>query len=108
MARIGAVLLGLLALQLIGPGRAGAAEQWTEFRPPGQNYQVYYPEQAPTYVMLQSTLDPGNGTHTRVTGSPEAGLTNLQTWAKYGIAIAGAVSPTTQVLDGITGFVQPI
>jgi hypothetical protein len=44
-----------------------------------------------------------------VDGAPEAGLTNAQTWAQYGIAVAGAVAPATagnMIL--IIGLVNPI
>jgi hypothetical protein len=62
----------------------------------GANYQVFYGEQAPNYVVPQST--------TGVVGAPTAGLTNLQTWATYGIAIAGAIAPCQTSVPGIAGF----
>jgi len=71
----------------------------------GKNFQVYFKEQAPDYVLPQSTYDPGT-TQTRLTASPEAGLTNQQAWAKYQIALAGAIAPTTDTLDGIVGYVR--
>ncbi len=52
----------------------------------GDNFQVFYNEQAPGFLVPQTNS-------TRTIGSPEAGLTNAQNWAKYGIAIAGAVAP---------------
>jgi hypothetical protein len=69
----------------------------------GDDFQVYYWQQAPEYVVPQT--DDG----ARFAGAPEAGLTNAQAWAEYGIAIAGAVAPATaQPRDGIDGLVGPI
>ncbi len=66
----------------------------------GDNFQLYYPEQAPGFIVPQSS---GN-----LAGSPAAGLTNQQNWATYGIAIAGAVSPTGATRPEIEGFVSPL
>jgi len=71
---------------------------------PGANFRVYYREQSPSFIVPQS--DPAN----ELVGSPVAGLTNQQNWATYGIAIAGAVSPS---LDDTThpeieGYTHPI
>ncbi len=68
------------------------------------NFRVYYPEQASDFVVPQT------GSHSDVgpdspLGSPEAGLTNAQNWAKYGIAIAGAITPCITEREGISGFV---
>jgi hypothetical protein len=69
----------------------------------GDNFQVFYMQQAAGFIVPQSTSD----NYTTI-GSPEAGLTNAQTWAKYGIAIAGAVAPSTATtMSGIVGLVQP-
>jgi chitodextrinase len=57
----------------------------------GDNFQVYYREQHADFVVPQTSSGPG-GT---IIGAPEAGLTNRQVWQKYGVAIAGAVAPTT-------------
>jgi hypothetical protein len=63
----------------------------------GDNFQVYYTEQASNFVVPRSS---GN-----LVGSPESGLTNLQNWSKYRIAIAGAVAPddatTRTLIDGL-------
>ncbi len=69
----------------------------------GDNFQVFYLAQAPNFIVPQSVDAPGAGE--RIIGSPEAGLTNAQNWAKYGIAIAGAVAPCATTRDGISGFV---
>ncbi|MCH8042336.1 MAG: fibronectin type III domain-containing protein [Planctomycetes bacterium] len=63
----------------------------------GDDFQVFYLEQAPDFIVPQST--------SLSVGSPEAGLTNQQNWDTYGIAIAGAVAPTTATRAGIDGFV---
>ena len=72
----------------------------------GDNFQVYY-EQSPDFIVPQGTY-PGE-LAPNVIGSPEAGLTNAQNWAKYGIAIAGAVLPSgTITRNGIIGQVLPL
>ena len=73
----------------------------------GPDFHVYYKEQAATFVVPQSVWN-ADGT-TKVTGSPEAGLTNAQTWTKYGLAIAGGVSPCTDTSTHpeIEGLVCP-
>src|SRR5262249_28513042 len=73
----------------------------------GADFRVYYKEQAATFVVPQSVWNV-DGT-TKVTGSPEAGLTNAQTWAKYGLAIAGGISSCTDTstYPEIDGFVCP-
>lgn len=77
----------------------------------GDNFQLYYLEQAPDYIVPQTTYyGPDNNSDGHPDwvdnlGSPEAGLTNSQNWATYGIAIAGAISPTTNTRANIKGFV---
>jgi hypothetical protein len=73
----------------------------------GDNFQVFWKEQAANYVVpITITDEDGNN---KVIGAPEAGLTNQQCWAQYGIAIAGAVAPATaKARDGIDGLVNPI
>ncbi len=63
----------------------------------GQNFSVYYTQQAPSYVMPQSAGE--------LLGSPVAGLTNQQNWATYGIAIGGALAPCSTTRPEIGGFV---
>jgi hypothetical protein len=69
----------------------------------GDNFQVYYAQQAPNFVVPQTV--PGDRP---LIGSPEAGLTNQQNWNKYHLAIGGAVAPTNKTQKGIDGFVQPL
>jgi hypothetical protein len=68
----------------------------------GDNFQVYYVQQAPDFIVPQTNAA------TWDVGSPQAGLTNAQTWALYGIAIGGAVAPTTNTRPNIVGYVQAI
>ncbi len=73
----------------------------------GDDFQVYYPEQAPDFIVPQSAA--ATATEGAIVGSPVAGLTNAQTWATYGIAIAGAVLPNgTITRAGIVGAVLPL
>ena len=65
---------------------------------PGDDFQVFYNEQAPGFVIPQSS---GN-----LAGSPEAGLTNARNWDRYGIAIAGEMATGVESRAGIYGLVQ--
>jgi hypothetical protein len=68
----------------------------------GDNFRVYYYEQAADFVIPQTI--PG-----RLVGSPEAGLTNRQNMDKYGIAISGSIAPASAVQRaGIHGLVSPM
>lgn len=72
---------------------------------PGDNFRVYYTQQAANYIVPQTVMNP-TVPSPHVVGSPVAGLTNAQTWAQYGIAIAGAVAPATATTrPGIVGLV---
>jgi hypothetical protein len=64
----------------------------------GDNFQLYYFQQAPDVIVPQSSG--------YLVGSPVAGLTNQQNWDLYGIAIAGAVCPTTNMRNGMYGYVR--
>jgi hypothetical protein len=67
----------------------------------GDDFQVYYNQQQANYII---PLTVG----TSLVGSPLAGLTNAQNWQQYGIAVAGAVAPSTATtMPGILGLVQP-
>ena len=71
----------------------------------GDNFQVYYLEQAPSYIMPQ-TRQTAAADGVVIQGSPEAGLTNQENWTKHGVAIAGGVAPTNTTRAGIQGFVR--
>ncbi len=72
----------------------------------GDNFQVYYPQQAATFVVPKTRLNTDGSPS--MLASPEAGLTNQQNWAKYHIAIAGAIAPCGATRTGITGFACPV
>jgi hypothetical protein len=58
---------------------------------PADNFQVFYAEQLPDFVVPQTQSDGST------IGSPEAGLTNAQNWSTYGIAVAGEIAPADAV-----------
>ncbi len=61
----------------------------------GDNFQVFYKEQAANYILPQTDPKLLSSRDRGTVGSLEAGLTNAQNWSKYGIAMAGAVAPST-------------
>ena len=63
---------------------------------PGDSFRVYYKEQAPTFTL------PASGPN--LLGAPAPGLTNLDAWARYKIAVAGAVAPCQTARPGFDGF----
>jgi uncharacterized repeat protein (TIGR01451 family) len=73
----------------------------------GDNFQVYYNQQAASYILPQSTFNP-DGTIQNL-GCPVAGLSNAQAWQRYGIAFAGSVAPADATTrTGIVGLVKGI
>jgi G8 domain len=64
----------------------------------GDNFEVFEKEQAPDFVVPQTESVPG------LVGSPVAGLTNQQTWSRFGLAISGAVAPCSNTKPGVMGF----
>lgn len=78
----------------------------------GDSFQLYYLEQRPDYIVPQTTYygpdnnGDGIGDWIDSRGSPEPGLTNAETWEKYGIAIGGAIAPTNTTRANIIGFVR--
>jgi hypothetical protein len=72
-------------------------------RTAGNDFQVFFPQQAANAVMPQTTAN------LQIFGSPVAGLTNAQNWATYGIATGGQVAPSgATAVPGIRGLVAPI
>ena len=69
----------------------------------GDNFRVYYYEQRPGFIVPQTNLVFSPLLRKNILiGSPDAGLTNLQNWELYGIAIAGGIVPESAVeRDGI-------
>jgi hypothetical protein len=56
----------------------------------GDNFQVFYTQQAPTFVVPVSIFNPDGSRN--LIGAPVAGLTNAQSWAQYHVAVAGSVA----------------
>lgn len=72
----------------------------------GDNFQVFYTQQAPTFVVPVSLFN-GDGSR-RVIGAPVAGLTNQQAWLQYQVAVAGAVASCSTTRNNITnGYACP-
>jgi PKD repeat protein len=68
----------------------------------GDNFQLYYVEQAADYVVPASNDD-------GLVGAPVDGMTNQQLWDLYGMAVAGAVAPSDATTrDGIQGLVRAL
>lgn len=74
---------------------------------PGDDFRVFYVQQASDFIVPQSGTQPDPTGRPRV-GSPDEGLTNLQNWTRYGIAIAGSIAPCANTRDGIGGYVCPL
>ncbi len=77
----------------------------------GDNFQVFYREQAAGFIMPQTAASLLSGRSPGTIGSPQAGLTNAQNWAFYGIAVAGAVAPagasaSRPEINGLVGSLQ--
>jgi hypothetical protein len=71
----------------------------------GDNFQVYYTQQAASFVIPQTGQYPAG----YIVGAPSSGLTNQQAWAQLSIAIAGAVAPSSATtMSGIDGLINPI
>jgi PKD repeat protein len=73
----------------------------------GDDFKVFYNQQVPGFIVPQSILYSDGSAE--VLGSPVAGLTNAENWARYGVAIAGSVAPANATtMAGILGLVSPI
>ncbi|MBT5470430.1 MAG: PKD domain-containing protein, partial [Nitrospina sp.] len=55
---------------------------------PGNNFEVFFEEQAPDFL-----IPPEPSFNGRLKGCPESGLTNQQCFAKYSVAVASAIAP---------------
>lgn len=67
----------------------------------GDKFQLYWSEQAANFI-VPFTSDAG-------VGAPVTGLTNLQAWSTYGVAVGGGVAPaSTTTRAGIKGLVVPL
>jgi hypothetical protein len=76
----------------------------------GDDFQVFYREQVPSFIMPQTSASLLSGRNDGTIGSPQAGLTNLQNRVKYGIALAGGLAPAgaTASRPEINGLIAPI
>jgi hypothetical protein len=76
----------------------------------GVNFQVFYPEQASSFVVPATPAAALSSLVASTIGAPLANRTNLQNWMGYGIAIAGAVAPSgaSRSRSEINGLVAPI
>lgn len=72
------------------------------------SFRLYWREQAAGAIMPQSVTRP-TGEWVSILACPEAGLTNAQAQAKYGIAWGGAIAPPgAAVRDGFVGLAVPV
>jgi hypothetical protein len=72
----------------------------------GDNFQVYFTQQQANYILPHTSSTPTPGGNV---GSPVSGLTNQQNWNTYGIAVAGAVAPSSATtMPLINGLVYAI
>jgi hypothetical protein len=74
------------------------------------NFQVFYLEQRATFTIPKTDPALLSSRIGGVIGSPESRLSNAQNWAKYGLAMGGAVAPTTARMSRseINGMVAAI
>lgn len=77
---------------------------------PGDDFQVFYKEQAQGYVIPRTDPEILGLRDRAPIGSPSSGLTNAQNWSRHGLAVAGAVAPASAALSRpeIDGLVAPI
>jgi hypothetical protein len=72
----------------------------------GDSFRLYYAQQSPDFVMPQTKAN-ADGSPSLL-ACPEAGLTNAQAFAKYGIAVGGSVAPAEAVArPGVVGLAGP-
>lgn len=76
----------------------------------GDDFQVFYHEQAASFVLPQTDPSASFGSDDAVIGSPVAGLTNALNWALYGLAMGGMVAPPEASASRVEihGLVGPI
>jgi hypothetical protein len=74
----------------------------------GDDFRLYFAEQAPDAIVPYAGDIPDSPIFVK-DGAPVPGLTNAQAWAKYGIAVGGAVAPANAVTrPGIDALVGPL
>ena len=76
----------------------------------GDNFQVFYPEQAASFVMPVTPAVSLYGLLPNTAAAPPGNRTNAQNWASFGISVAGAVAPASasRSRSDINGLVAPI
>lgn len=79
---------------------------------PGDDFQVFYREQASTNIMPKTDPQLLYGKGTGIVGAPVAGLTNAQAWASYALATAGGLLPSgasasRSTINGMIAAIQP-
>jgi hypothetical protein len=70
------------------------------------NFKAFYSEQNPNFIVPVTFISQYNAHG--VEGAPVPGLTNQQTWALYGLAIAGSIAPCATTRPTNDGFACPI
>jgi hypothetical protein len=103
------IVMTLAPAKFIDYTRSSTVRVYDYNQVPGDNFQVYYKEQAADYV-LPATPAEAIGSRDQVAlGSPRWGLTNSQNWSLYGLAMGGAVAPSSATQrPGIVGLVAPM
>lgn len=71
----------------------------------GQNFDVFYTQQAPLFVMPATTFTSGGDTLLKA--CPAANLTNQQCRTQFGVSIAGEITTCSVTRPEITGFTCP-
>ncbi|MEZ4104066.1 MAG: G8 domain-containing protein [Candidatus Paceibacterota bacterium] len=74
---------------------------------PGNNFELYFTEQAPDYIMTARTRGDGVTLLDRQ-NCPTPGMTNQQCWNTYQVAYNGRVASCSTTKTGIDGFTCPI
>lgn len=74
----------------------------------GDDFRLYFDEQRPDAIVPYAGDIADDPVFVKA-GAPAPGLTNQQAWAKYGIAVGGAVAPANATRrDGIDALVGPL
>lgn len=75
---------------------------------PGDNFQLFLPEQDPNFIMAQTAFDPQFPEVFIRLGSPDAGRTNADNLARYGITTSGELATCSTTRPLIAGFACPV
>jgi peptidoglycan hydrolase-like protein with peptidoglycan-binding domain len=76
----------------------------------GNDFEVFFKEQAPNYVMALRDKPAGSGNKILNANCPTPGLTNQQCWDKHKVAYMGGVAPCDDAATNpeIDGFTCPV